>query len=166
MTPNFDELFDILNSRNPFGTGFKSLMRKTNRDRWEKALQNADNYIRELKETTGKLVTEGKRRTAFVGFLVCIGSVKALFERLVACQDPPMRYLLTYKFRQDHLRLFFSSVCARGGYNNNPTVLQFKAAYKRLLMRHSIKTTGNCIIQYSTHMLSVMPDTPSVTNML
>ena len=56
MTPNFDELFDILNSRNPFGTGFKSPMRKTNRDRWEKALQNADNYIRKLKETTGKMV--------------------------------------------------------------------------------------------------------------
>ena len=134
MTPNFDELFDILNSRNPFGTGFKSPMRTTNRDRWEKALQNADNYIRELNETTGKLVTEGKRRTEFVGFLVCISSVKALFERLVACQDPPMRYLPTYKFSQE---LLFESVRARGGYNNNHTVLQFKAAYKRLLMRHS-----------------------------
>ena len=82
----FDELFDVLNSRNPFGPGFKSPMRTTNRDRWENALRTADNY----KETTGKLVTEGKRRTAFVGFLVCIGSVKALFERLVACEHPPM----------------------------------------------------------------------------
>ena len=160
----FDELFDVLNSRNPFGTGFKAPMRKTNRDRWQKALDNADKYIRQLKDTDGRQVTEGKQRTGFVGFLVCLHSVKAIFDTLVACDDPPMQYLTTYKFSQDHLELFFSSVRARGGFNNNPTVLQFKAAYKRLLMRHSIKTTGNCIIQDSTHILSVMPDTESVTD--
>ena len=147
----FDELFDALNSRNPFGTGFKAPMRKTNRDRWQKALDTADKYIRQMKDTDGRQVTEGKRRTGFVGFRVCFHSVKAIFDTLVACDDPPMQYLTTYKFSQDHLELFFSSVRARGGYNNNPTVLQFKAAYKRLLMRHSIKTTGNCIIQDSTH---------------
>ena len=28
----FDELFDVLNSQNPFGAGFKPVMRTTNRD--------------------------------------------------------------------------------------------------------------------------------------
>ena len=126
----------------------------------EKALWTTDIYIKQLKEPTGTLVTEGKRRTAFVKCLVCIGSVKALFERLVACEDPPMRYLLTYKFSQDHLELFFSSVSSatmttpRYFSSRLPT-----SGYLRIMM------TGNCIIQDGTYMLSVMPDTSSVTNM-
>jgi len=40
-----------------------------------------------------------------------------------------MKYLLTYKFSQDHIELFFGAVRSTGGFNNNPT------AYKRLLMR-------------------------------
>ena len=50
------------------------------------------------------------------------------------------------------------------GYNNNPTALQFKAVCTRLLMRHRIKTTGNFIIQDNKHILSVMPDTSSLTD--
>ena len=45
---------------------------------------------------------------------------------------------LTYKLSQDHLELFFSAVRAAGGFNN-PTAQQFMAAYKRLLLRSTIK---------------------------
>ena len=95
----FDELFDVLNSRNPFGTGFKAPMCKTNRDRWQRALDTADKYIRQLKDTDGRQVTEGKWRTGFVGFCVCLHSVKAIFDTLVAFDDPPMQYLITSSVR-------------------------------------------------------------------
>ena len=44
---------------------------------------------------------------------------------------------------------------AAGEWNNNPTAIQFRSAYKQLLMRHNI-TAGkrNCIPQDDTEMLS------------
>ena len=44
---------------------------------------------------------------------------------------------------------------AAGGWNNNPRALQFRSAYKQLLMRHDITGgRGNCIPQDDTEMLS------------
>ena len=56
---------------------------------------------------------------------------------------------------QDHLELFFGAVRASGGWNNNPTAIQFRAAYKQLLMRHNITGgRGNCVPQDDTEMLN------------
>lgn len=41
--------------------------------------------------------------------------------------------LKTYALNQDHIELFFGSVRTRLGSNDNPTVLQFRSAYKKLL---------------------------------
>jgi hypothetical protein len=53
------------------------------------------------------------------------------------CQG--LDYLLTFKLSQDFLETFFCAVRARGDFNNNPNVLQFQSAYKRLLIRHEIR---------------------------
>lgn len=44
-------------------------------------------------------------------------------------------------------RNFFSAIRSRGGFNNNPNALQFKSAYKRLLVRHELKEfeSRNCL---------------------
>lgn len=44
-----------------------------------------------------------------------------------------------------YLEVFFSALRSRGGFNNNPNVIQFRSAYKRLLVRHQIdgSTYGN-----------------------
>lgn len=58
-----------------------------------------------------------------------------------------LEYFKVYKISQDHLKLFFGSIRAQGGYNN-PTARQFKSAYKKLVIRvNDIKSfnTGNCI---------------------
>jgi len=47
--------------------------------------------------------------------------VKSLFCELVGRDNAPMKYLLTYKFSQDHIELFFGAVRSTGGFNNNPT---------------------------------------------
>ena len=50
-----------------------------------------------------------------------------------------------YKTSQDHLELFFGAVRAAGGCNNNPTTIQFTAAYKSLLLKsHISEGKGNC----------------------
>lgn len=52
-----------------------------------------------------------------------------------------------YQISQDHLEIFFGCIRVFGRQNNNPTATQFKAAFKRLLIRAEIKgaTTGNYI---------------------
>jgi len=77
-------------------------------------------------------------------------------------QFSPLKYLkLGYKFSQDHIELFFAAVRARGGWNNNPTARQFKAAYKRLLLHQNVKNVvpGNCFPQESFELLTVSSHT-------
>ncbi|GFN80520.1 THAP domain containing 9 [Plakobranchus ocellatus] len=102
-----------------------------------------------MKDAAGYCIVDGKRKTGFLGFLCCLESVRNIFHENVGS----LKYLLTYKLSQDHLELFFSSVRARGGFNNNPTTLQFKAAYKRLLVHHNVKASGNCLIRDKTQIL-------------
>ena len=66
-----------------------------------------------------------------------------------------MKYLLTYKWSQDFLEMFFGQVRSRFGHNNNPSCRQFVFAYKRLLTKNQIKlVNGNCIAQDHTALLS------------
>lgn len=153
----FDRLFDTLNSRNPVAKGYKAPMRPSNKSFWEPFLHEASAYIATLTFTDGKLVTESRRKTPFIGFITAIKSVLSLFDTLVQNakgEDGPMKYMLTYKLSQDHLELFFGAVRSACGCNNNPTVRQFMAAYKRLLMRHEIKGgSGNVVMQDNTTIL-------------
>ncbi|KAJ8004121.1 hypothetical protein DPEC_G00155490 [Dallia pectoralis] len=39
------------------------------------------------------------------------------------------RYVLTYRFSQDHLELLYNSIRASGGWNNNSSACQFQAIF-------------------------------------
>ena len=134
-----DHLFDILKSRNPFAKGFKSALRAANRAVWYPFLEVASNYILELKSSTGQLMYHTRWKTAFIGFLIAIISVRGIYMDLVEKAEAPLKYILTYKVSQDHLELFFGALRSAGGFNNNPTTQQFTAAYKRLLLRSSVQ---------------------------
>ena len=162
-----DRLFDILKanpySRNPWGTGFKSAMRVQNKTAWEPFLNDAYVYISGLKNPHGHPMCNTKRKTGFIGFMVAIVSIKALFKDLVESAQAPLKYLLTYKFSQDHLELFFGAIRSSGGFNNNPTAQQFIAAYKRLLLRSSIEGgKGNCQKQEQVDILHIIGDSCNV----
>jgi hypothetical protein len=76
-----------------------------------------------------------------------------LFKSLV--EEGDMSYLLTYKFSQDHIELFFCALRCHLGQGSNPTVLQFTAAYKRLLLHQEIQgNRGNCLLQDDTSLLT------------
>ncbi|XP_049520144.1 uncharacterized protein LOC125944133 [Dermacentor silvarum] len=55
------------------------------------------------------------------------------------------RYICTYRLSQDHLEMFFSCVRHRGGWNNNPSAMQFRYAYRSLLVHADVTAvkTGN-----------------------
>ena len=126
-------------------------------------LNEAFKYIFALKNPANVPMHTTRRKTGFVGFLLAIKSIKGIFSQTVEQPVAPLKYLLTYKFSQDHLELFFGAIRASGGFNNNPTTLQFKAAYKRLLMRSSIQGgKGNCQKRDLTEILTVVTDTCKV----
>lgn len=69
-----------------------------------------------------------------------------------------LSFILTYKFSQDHIEmLFFSAIRAKGGFNNNPTVSQFEAAYKSIIVHSKIKSlsSANCMALDDTTILRV-----------
>ena len=148
----FDGLFDVLNSRNIFAKSQKAALRKSNIHVWKPILIEAREYIFGLKDNKGNSILKSKRKTGFLGFLCCIDSVFALFEKLVASVHSHflMKYILTYKLSQDQLEHFFAAVRSYGKWNNNPNVAQFTSAYKRLLMRHHVETKGTCTNQDQT----------------
>jgi len=58
------------------------------------------------------------------------------------------RYLLTWKFLQDAIELFFSMIRSRFGFNDNPNAQQLKCAVRDILcMKMKDLITGNCVPQ-------------------
>ena len=66
--------------------------------------------MRSLTDESGKPIIETKRKTGFLGFLIGMQSIKEIFSVYVDPPRAPLKYLLSYKFSQDHLELFFCAV--------------------------------------------------------
>ncbi|KAG6442831.1 hypothetical protein O3G_MSEX002540 [Manduca sexta] len=141
----FNNLFDIMNSRNMRAKGRKRALAKFNVEETKNFFENVEVYIKHLKFLDGTLVIDSNRSTGFRGFIVCMKSLFALYNTLIAQENSTLNYICTYKLCQDHLELFFGSIRAKCGFNNNPSACMFRAAYKRLLVHAQFKdsATGN-----------------------
>ncbi len=71
---------------------------------------------------------------------------------------------LTYKLSQDHLEHFFGLIRARFGANNNPTPLQFKNTYRRLLLGITNNIVHNVLIQDNSEIVALVPSVPDKIN--
>ena len=144
-----DHLFDILNSRNPLGKGFKAPLRLKSKDSWEEILLSAAKYLLSLKTNTQtpQLLSNSLRKTFIIGFVTCIKTTIAMTTQMLYLPSNPFKYVMTYKFSQDHIELLFSCIRSRGGWNNNPNCLQLKYALRNMLMRNAITASrnANCV---------------------
>ena len=143
-----DMAFDLMNSRHPLATGYKSPVTKSNLSNWLYQCNKIVSYLFELKDEHGHFLREKHCKAVIWGFVFSIHSVMAITQDMLTCTDCPLKYVLTYKFSQDHIELLFNKIRHRGGWNNNPNVLQLKYALKSILIRNGIEpsNTGN-----STH---------------
>lgn len=139
----FDHLFDLLNSHSPFAKGPKSPLRLGNMGHWKSLLTSFKHYITSLKSGDGVSLLQHRRKTAFIDFVLNINSVSQLASDLLERTVNPFNYFLTYKLSQDHLELFFSKVRSRGGFNNNLSVSQFKAAFRSLILKNCVAPSLN-----------------------
>ena len=65
------------------------------------------------------------------GWLINIKSMTKLYDSIVKTDE--MMFICTYKLGQDPLETFFSSIRMKLGCGNNPTSIQFRAAFESLL---------------------------------
>ena len=141
-----DLAFDLMNSKNPFEKGNKSPVTAENFDKWIDKCQALASYLFDLKDEKGNLLRNGCRKTVIWGFVFSMESMQCIAKDLLTRTYHPYSYVLTYKFSQDHIELLFNKLRQRGGWNNNPNVMQFKYSLRRIIIRNSIEPsqTGNC----------------------
>lgn len=135
-----DRIFDIMNCKNPFETGYKCPLRNENKEVWMNVFNETKQYLSSL-NIDGKNILQHRRKTPILGLIVNILSFKSLALDLLQLDD--FRYFLTYKCSQDHLEMFFSCVRVRGGSNDNPNALQFRYKLRKLLYKNSVQPSIN-----------------------
>jgi hypothetical protein len=132
-----DRLFDILNSRSIASTGYKKPINKGNASYVLDVLRQTRTLLLSLEDSNGKLIVNTRRKTCIICFCATIDSVIYMTETYIIGDSCPngvsLKYLLSYRLSQDHVETFFSVIRRRGGWNNNPTALQFTYAYRAML---------------------------------
>ncbi|OXA39236.1 DNA transposase THAP9 [Folsomia candida] len=157
-----DKTFDVLNSRSCAQKGDKSPLSLSNIDHVASILNDFCSTVvemtyievREYKATgkrtkVEKTLIESDRKRAALGMVLSIKSVIKISKALLVRDCDPFKYVLTYRFCQDPLELFFNTVRGRLGRNNNPTVVEFQNIMKSIWHQNLLKSTntGNCIAQ-------------------
>lgn len=126
-----NDVFDILNSRNMKQKDFKQPLYMDNSSILLNRLQESYDYLLRLRKAENSpLLIHSKNKLAVLGLMICIKSLMVLYDDLILTQDM-LQYIPVYKISQDHIELLFSTIRSQGDCNNNPTVRQFKAAYKK-----------------------------------
>ena len=145
---NIDLLFDLLNTRNPFAKGYKRPLSNSNRHIWYPSLLRIREYLLQLRNCNGELLSMGKRKTCIIGWGITITGIIAMTDSLLNRTVEPLRYFLTFKTSQDRLEIFFSKIRRRGGWNNNPTTMQFTWSLRQILLKNFIAPSknGNCTL--------------------
>lgn len=140
-----NEAFDILNSLSFKQPQWKTPLCRENIQRVVEYASYIQEYFSNLRFSDGQLVMESRRKTGFLGILICLKNLEIIYKQYI--ESGMLFYIPTYKLNQDHLELFFSSIRMRLGYNTNPTVKQFIAAYRRLVVHCQIRERGigNCM---------------------
>lgn len=153
-----NDCFDILNSRSLRPPGFKKALCEANIGMTTEFISNAIDYLKCLRFTNNQLVVVSARKTGFVGFIVCLTSALNMYQELV--RKERLLFLPIYKISQDFLEMFFGKIRARGGFNDNPNVVQFKLAYKKNLIMTELRLNDSGL--YTDH-ISIL-STPSTSN--
>lgn len=134
-----DAMFDLLNSRHPFAGGSKAPLRIFNEETWKREIEAYKAFLYSLCDLQGKPLRLIGRKVPICGFIVTLSSVSTISSQLLSVHN--FKFVLTYKMSQDHIEILFSKIRLRGGWNNNPTVLQFESALRSILMKTYV--TGN-----------------------
>lgn len=139
-----NNVFDISNSLLKKPSNFKSPINPLTATEIFVYCDEANVYFRNIKLLDGTYVRKSRKATVFQGFEINLASFKLMYEEIVATKV--MSYLPTRKFSQDYLESFFGRIRSLLGSNDNPTVQQFCAAFRKAIVNNDIVSSegANC----------------------
>lgn len=174
----FNNLFDIFNSRSMLSkTKFKNPLSNRNNTEIFSYLKQAVEYIKGPKlkvgrtRRTSRSILMTANRTAFRGYLINIESLTRMYEEFMDSSQV-LKIFPTFMLSQDFVELFFCKIRSLHGYNDNPTVVQFISAYRKLLSNGNIlasydanvKVFKSIIMTSFTDILSVSSKRPALAD--
>lgn len=147
----YDDLFSIFNAKSVHNNQniFKNAMSEANKGAIFTFFDEATRYIKSLKFRceAGKIkrICTTDKKTGFVGFIINMYSLKLMFSEYVEGKEI-LPFIPTFYLNQDAVETFFGKIRSLGGFNDNPNVTQFQAAYRKLLGNDAILVSkkGNC----------------------
>lgn len=89
-------------------------------------------YLFSLKCKDGTFLKNSGRKTFLYGIAIAAKSVLSVSQNLLFSSNTSYKYVLSYKFSQDHIELLFAKIRSYNGHNNNPNALQFQHIMKKL----------------------------------
>lgn len=146
-----NNIFDILNSKKSDAVGYKRPLCKATKDEYFSYFEKAIQFISGLKlEPNGKSILKTDSKTAFFGFIQNMKNMKNIYNEYI--ESDVMESLFTFSLSQDHLELLFGRIRSMHGFNDNPTVEQFAAAYRRLQVHNDVTASNyaNCSETYES----------------
>lgn len=139
FTRIINDSFDIFNSRNSRSKQiFKNGMSARNKDVILKFFDSTINYLKQLKievilknKKKRVLLCKSRNSTGFLGYIINMYCLQRMYTELVE-EKKYIDTFYTYTLSQDHLEIFFSKMRCFHGQNNNPDVINFRSAYRKL----------------------------------
>lgn len=108
-----NNVFDCLNTRSKFSNHFKKPLSMHTASKVLDFFTEAISYFSNIKLKNGSLITSTKVKTGFLGFIIDMNNLKQMYHEYV--ETGYLKYILSYKFSQDHLEIFFSCIRSMGG---------------------------------------------------
>lgn len=166
FSDNFNNAFDIFNTKLQSETNLNQTQDKENTENGENVfkmpisegnhrkyfefIDKAIEYIKELKiiseSGARKSLITSRQNTGFKGFVINMYSLMHMYKSIVESKKL-LKSIPTYPMNQDAVEIFFGKCRSLNGYNDNPTIQQFKSSYRKILIHSTVFTSrkGNCI---------------------
>lgn len=152
-----DKSFDILNSIDPrHSNQYKRALNENNESDVFAFTEQAKNYFKELRmmrqkkdgSSTKVRVLKTTNKTPVVGFIINFHNLPRMYETYIKNNAAGMKCLRTYAMSQDHLEMMFCKIRSKNGHNDNPNVIQFQGAIRKLMSNVEIKppASANCMV--------------------
>lgn len=144
---------------------YKQPLRHDTADKIFSFLENLKQYIEQINvEITGqngrvyrKPVLNSSISMGFLGFYINVNSLKGIYDDFV--KNGPLEELYTMQLCQDHLETLFSLLRNSTGSNDNPNAIEFKSAFRKLLICHPLLTSKGHNVIPSTLKIMNVPST-------
>lgn len=152
---NIDKLFDVLNSKNPHDNVYKSPIKYDSLNEIMDFCNQVKSYILGLK-IDGLPILQSPKKCGFKGMLLNIVSLQDICKEYVTDEAMNHFELRTFYLSQDPLESLFGRIRSILGDNDNPTVEQFMAGYRRQFVENEIKSSlkSNCLDQLTIFNIS------------